>query len=131
MGNLKFFEDMVERKLLAMHTAYIASVISIDGNYAKIQPLGMPKQYQKNALTRTPLTKVPIASSAKFKFEKSKTINDTEPNDVAVIKPLEAGDIVICLCCERDITDAKRGINSTPSAGHHNMSDSLIVGVLS
>ena len=126
MGNLNFFENIVENKLKSLHTAYLAKVISTDGKKAKIQPLGKVKAYGEVAKTQSPLSNVPILNSAQYKI--SETV--IEGKTVAEIKPIGAGDIVLCVCCERDISAAKRGINSTPVIGHHSMSDSIIVGIL-
>lgn len=149
MGNLTAFENMIEKKLLNLHTAYLAKVISTNGNTAKIQPLGMSKAYGESAQNQSPLSSVPIAaqrivnntievvSDVSCKIEKDgDTVKDVKIDvsktmiNIPQIKPISAGDIVICVCCERDITDAKKGINSTPALGHHSMSDSVIVGVL-
>lgn len=46
--------------------------------------------------------------------------------------PLQAGDIVICICCEQNISTAKKG--AIPSSGEpkerHSLSNSIIVGIL-
>lgn len=49
---------------------------------------------------------------------------------IPIIEPIKAGDIVVCVCGERDITEARNGKNAVPALGHHSMSDSIIVGVL-
>ena len=102
-------EQMLNNKLLALHTAYLAKVVLVDENTAKIQPLGMTKAYGKAAQKQSPLSKVPIIKSA---------------------LPVTKGDIVVCICCERNITEAKKGNNVLPPTGHHSMSDSIIIGVL-
>jgi len=148
ISQLKVFDNMVENKLKSLHTAYLAKVISTNGKTAKIQPLGMTKAYGENAQTQSPLSNVPILRSARYK-PTTKTINyvsgisTTKSNgyitgvtpvsgsvDVLVPTQIAAGDIVLCVCCERDITDAKRGKNSVPALGRHSMSSSVIVGVL-
>ena len=123
MGSLKVFENMIENKLLNLHTAYLAMVLSVNGNTAKIQPLGMTKAYGETAQKQSPLSNVLILNSAKYKAV-------IEGEEIAQIKPISSGDIVLCVCCERDITEAKNGRNSTPAIGHHSMSDSVIVGIL-
>lgn len=102
-------ERILNNHLLALHTAYLAKVISVNDNTAKIQPLGMTKAYGKAAQKQSPLSNVPAIKSA---------------------LPLTQGDIVLCVCCERNITEAKKGNNTVPPIGHHSMSDSVIVGVL-
>lgn len=142
-------EQMLNNKLLNLHTAYLARVISTNGNTAKIQPLGMTKAYGETAQKQSPLSSVPIAtqkiindtvevvSGVSCEVEKDgDTVKDVKIEvkkttlNIPQIKPISAGDIVVCVCCERDISQAKKGINSTPAIGHHSMSDSIIIGVL-
>lgn len=147
MGNLKFFENLIETKLLNTHTAYIARVLSTNGVTAKIAPLGMTKAYGETALTQSPLSNVPVLHSARYKMakqkiryvsevkvEKSEYVTSVTPEfkEVTVLVPtdISAGDIVLCVCCDRDITEARRGNNAVPPIGHHSMSSSVIVGIL-
>ena len=102
-------EGMLNNKLLALHTAYLAKVISTNGKTAKIQPLGMTKACGKSAQKQSPLSNVPITKQ---------------------ITEIATGDIVVCICCERNITEAKKGNNRPLPVGHHSMSDSIIIGVL-
>lgn len=129
MGSLKFIENLIESKLLNLHTAYLAKVLAVNGSTAKIQPLGLTKQYGEAAAAQSPLSKVPIINSARYKIDMD-ILDDSIKLTEAVVKPLKAGDIVICVCCERDIAEAKKGKNTLPPAGHHQQSDSVIVGIL-
>lgn len=140
MKGLSAFEAIINKKLLNLHTAYLAKVISTNGVTAKIQPLGYVKAYGENAQKQSVLSSVPISKSAykvrektityisEVDFEKKEIKEKTETFSELV--PVSAGDIVICDVCERDITEAKKGKNSLPTIGHHSMSDSIIVGVL-
>ncbi len=140
MGSFAAIENIINNKLLNLHTAYLAKVISTNGNTAKIQPLGMSKAYGETAQEQSVLSSVPILKSAhKVKtktityikdvdFDKKEVTTDTAT--ITEVVPISAGDIVYCGVCERDITEAKNGINSTPAIGHHSMSDSVIIGVL-
>lgn len=171
MGKLDFFDNMIESKLLNLHTCYLAKVISTDGTTAKIQPLGKAKQYGETAVDQSPLSGVPIANSAKWKYTKETityvkdvTLNTStgsfatgvsggaespayvsstgnaltsatitqqkETKDIVTVKPIAAGDIVVCVCGERNITEARKGNNAVPPVGHHSMSDSIIVAIL-
>lgn len=132
-------ENMLNNKLLMMHTAYLAKVLSVSGKTAKIQPLGMSKAYNESAQKQAVLTNVPILESAQYKFEKRKLryVKDVvahvpEFDEVWIVVPTDIckGDIVLCVCCDRDISQAKKGNNSTPPVGHHSMTDSVIVSVL-
>lgn len=171
MGKLDFFDNMVEQKLMNLHTCYIAKVISTDGNTAKILPLGKSKQYGETAIDQSPLSSVPIANSAKWKYTKETITYVTnakigtdkgifatgvsggvdeaayvssvgeavvsagvtltkESKDIVSVNPISAGDIVVCVCGERNITEARKGNSATPPAGHHSQSDSIIVAIL-
>ncbi len=137
MGNLGFFENMIENKLKNLHTAYLATVISATKKTAKIKPLCMTKAYGQNELSQSVLSNVPIADNVFHPIEKTYTVV-VEPYpyaqkmEIKVIekKPIQAGDIVVCVCCERDITEARKGRDTVPPVGHHSMSDSVIVGCL-
>ena len=119
---------LIEQKLLNLHTAFFAKVISVNGNMAKIQPLNMIKSVGNTAKKQAVLN-VPILQGAK-KFTTEKiTINGTQVT-IPKIKQIEAGDIVYCLCSERDITETKKGNFAIPPVGHHRISDSVIIGVV-
>ena len=133
MGMATILNEMIEAKLLSLHTAYLARVISTNGSTAKIQPLGNVKAFGESAKAQSPLSNVPIVASARYKLTVEEPKDEPTPlaEATAVIEPLKSGDIVICVCCERDISAAKKGTNSTPVANsRHSMSNSVIVGIL-
>ena len=133
MGNLTFINQAIENRLKDLHCGYIGKVVSINGNTATVQPLGMIKQYGESAKAQAVVANVPIACH--YKIEK-KTITYTDGSgetltqDIAVPLPLAAGDFVACLCADRDITAARRGKNELPTEGMHSITDSIIVGIL-
>ena len=125
--------DLIEQKLLNLHTAYFAKVISVNGNMAKIQPLNMIKAVGKNAQKQAVLT-VPIMRNVR-KFSTQKVTVTTENNDkftmtIPKVDTISAGDIVYCLCSERDITETRKGKFTIPPKGHHRMSSSVVIGVV-
>lgn len=124
----KAINVMVEQKLLNLHTAYFAKVISVSGNSAKIQPLNMIKAVGQSGKKQAVLT-VPILKNVRKFSTQSITIKDFNIT-IPKIGMIEAGDIVYCLCSERDITETKKGKFSIPPTGHHRISDSVIVGVI-
>lgn len=139
MGYGTVIQNLIDESLMNVHTAYLAKVISTNGTTAKIQPLGNVKAYGQNAKKQAPLSNVPILQQARNKvtskeityvYDVSNHTGRTKTQKIAVLTPISAGDIVLCICCERDITDAKNGVNSTPVIGHHSLSDSVIVGIL-
>ena len=109
MGFNKYFDEAIDRKILNIHTAYLAKVISVNGKTAKIQPLGLVKEIGESAQKQSVLTAVPYTQQ---------------------VTKIKSGDIAVCICCERNITDAKQGKNVLPPYGHHSMSDSIIIGIL-
>lgn len=134
MNGSKFFENMIEQRLLDMHTAYIGKVLSINGDKAKVQPLGMYKQYGETAKNQAVVSAV-IAT--RYKITKTEKITYVENSSltqktktIPVVEDLKAGSIVVCVCCDRDITEARKGKNTVPAIGHHSLSDSVIVGIL-
>lgn len=149
MGYDKYFTDIIDSKILDVHTAYLAKVLSVSGDTAKIQPLGMTKEVGKEAIAQSPLSNIPIATH-KFKevsasvvtgvtlstkktdgYVSSASLNVTkETINFLQEENVKKGDIVVCICCERNITEAKKGKNTELPVGHHSMSDSIIIAVL-
>lgn len=135
MGNMSVFDSIVERKLMDLHCAYIGIVLKTDGKTAKVQPLGLIKKHGDSAAkAQAVVDNVPVACRYKFK-EKEITylVNlDGGTRTQKIVEPteIEAGDLVVCLCTDRNIDDARRGNNVLPPAGRHSISDSIIVGIL-
>ena len=135
MGYMKVFEDMMEDKLMGLHTAYIAKVLSYSDGKASLQPLGMIKQYGKAAGKQSIVEGAPVVQSARYKITvemRTCAAGDggTEQREHLKLEPLAAGDLVFCVCAERDITQALDGVIATPQIGHHSRSDTVVVGVL-
>lgn len=135
MGNISIFNDLIEDKLLNLRTAYIGKVLSFNGSTATIQPLGVVKQYGKPATKQAIVSDVPVVQSARYKLgteERTCRISETQTQQRThiTLTPLSAGDLVFCVCADRDITEARRGQIATPPVGHHSITDSVVVGVL-
>lgn len=152
MNGVSYINNAIEKKLLDLNVAFIAKVLSISGTTAKIQPLGMIKQFGETAKAKSPVTNVPIIESAQYRLKEkeiehvtdvsirtsssdgyltSASLNVKKETETILVKePLKAGDIVFCVCADRDITESQKGNNATPSIGHHSMSDCVIVGIL-
>lgn len=122
MGNLKYFENMIEKQMLDLHTAFLAKILNVNGSTAKIQPLGLTREIGGDQKKHAAISGVPIMNQAKYKL----SIIDGILN----AQTITAGDVAVCVCCDRDITEAVKGINALPPPGHHTMSDCVIVGVL-
>lgn len=122
MGNLKFFESIINKNMLDLHTAFLGEVLSVSNGSAKVQPLGLTKETGGTAKTYAPISSVPITNQARYKFKVK--------GEEVKAESIENGDIVICVCCDRDITEARKGKSVLPPSGHHTMSDCVIVGIL-
>lgn len=123
-GNV--FEDIIEQKLLNLHTGFIAKIISIKENTATIQPLSLYKQVGKEKAKQAVISDVPIGHNARFKlawesYNEGKRLTAT---------PILVGDTVYCLCADRDITKTKTGVFDVPQIGHHEINDAVIICVL-
>ena len=129
-------KDMIGEQLKMLHVAFVAKVLNVSGKKAKIQPLGLIKDYGGTAKPQSAISGVAIAESALYKIsEKNITyISDFDGSRktqaVAVTTPISAGDIVICVCCDRNIDAALKGQNELPPVGFHNQSDCVIVAII-
>lgn len=108
--NLSFFENLVEQKLLATHTCYLATVSSVNGNYANIEPLSLVKAVNSTAKRQAVINNVPICKHA--------------------VEDVTAGSTVVVACMERDISQTRKGIFALPSLRRHSLSDSIVIGVI-
>lgn len=115
MNGINFIDDMIEEKLLHLHTAFIAKVLNFDENNktADIQPLALIKQYGKPASKQAVIKNVIYLENVR-PSEKKQAVNKT----------------VLCVCCERDISNIKKGDYALPVIGRHNMHDCIIIGLL-
>lgn len=125
--------NLVEQKLLNLHTAFFAKVLSVEGEdleskTAKIQPLNMIKAAGQEAKKQAVMTVPVLRNVQRFKVQQVK-INNIQ-YDLLQALGIEEGDIVLCLCGERDITETKKGNFAIPTTGHHRISDAVIVGVM-
>lgn len=130
MGSMSFVDLMIDKRLKDLHCGYIGKVVSTDGDTATVQPLGLIKEYgSATAKAQAVVENVPVACRYKLSV---KNIKDGDGNTVTVAVPTEIakGDLVACLCADRDINEARRGKNELPPEGAHSISDSIIVGIL-
>ena len=134
-------KDILNDELKNVHVAFLAEILIVSGNKAKIQPLGLTREYGGKAQKQAPIDNVHIAQSARCKFvtdniEFVKSVafgNSTVKTESATILktvPIQKGDIVLCVCCDRNIEAALKGENSLPPVGCHNQSDCVIVAII-
>ncbi|MBR6613166.1 MAG: hypothetical protein IKK84_00175 [Clostridia bacterium] len=136
MGYSKVIEDMIEEKLLYLHTAFIGKVTKVYYNKdsawkpykADVQPLNMLSLVNGKTVKPAIIKDVPILDNAKYKLN----ISLSEKEDTANITGtrMQKGAIVFCLCAERDITETKKGKMVAPPIGHHQIKDCVIIGQL-
>lgn len=152
MNSIGALDEMIERKLMDVHTIFLATIVSTNGRTATIQPLNMFKQYGQKAQKQAVIPNVPISHEARYKTEpkeityiSSVTLNTTSGGGyltsasitpakttvtVSVPKEIAKGDTVVCGCSERDITETKKGNIALPQIGRHQMTDCIIIGIL-
>lgn len=141
MSLQKLINDSIDERLKSLHCAFIAKILSVSGDKARIQPLGLTKQYGGTAQKQAVISNVHISRSALYKFTRKDITYVTNVNfgaktttkeTTAVCEaiPIQAGDIVICVCCDRNIDAALKGKNELPPVGFHNKSDCVIVSII-
>ena len=145
-------ENMISEKLLNLHTAFIGKVVSVQGSdKCSVQPLDKIKAYGQTAKAQAVISNVPVLNHVRhYKLVKqSLTVNvsdtytgggsasispnphPTPPNEGHLrVEPIKAGDLVLCVCCERDITSSSQGVSATPPVGHHQIGNAVVVGLL-
>lgn len=136
MSGLTAIDNMIEQKLLDLHTAFVGKVLSVAKGRATVQPLNMVKQYGKDAVKQAIVEDVPILKTVYkielFDFEGDGGDHPTHKHGGHVrFIPVQEGDIVFCLCADRDISTTQEGSLSVPSLGRHQIKDAVIVGLLS
>ena len=102
----RFIRSEIDQKLLDTHTSFLASVVSIDKNVMTVQPLFMYKEYGEKAKKPAVITNIPILT-----LEKTVIYIDAETKEGISIETedITTGDTVICVCCERNISEARDG----------------------
>lgn len=138
-----FFQE-VEEALLNMHTAFIGIVVGMNGGKAKVQPLNLIKQYGEKPTKQAVITDVPILEHVKHielyeveisggnhaQYQGSGSHTHGKHGGHVRLVPVGVGDIVFCVCADRDITQARQGKSALPALGHHEIKDAVIVGCL-
>lgn len=126
-------QGMINNALMQTHTAFCAKVLSVSGDFAKIQPLNMVKAVGGKAQKQAVIPQVPILKPS-YTIEATYTDStydgdtDTKKCKVKYVNDIKAGDTVFCVCAERDITETRKGKYALPVSGQHNLSDAVIVG---
>ena len=145
-------DEMIESKLLCMNTAFIAKIVSVQGETTcSVQPLSRIKAIGNDAQNQAVITNVPILNHVRhYRLVKQTLaildshgspckfpVGEHNPHPKASdekyghikVEPLKAGDIVFCVCADRDIAETKDGNFATPPQGHHSINDAVVVGL--
>ena len=146
MGLEKYFNAMLAQQSMETNVAFIGKVVFVtpDLGAAEIQPLGLLQQQNEAARPQANVGGVPIIESAKYKIRAStlryvsgvsgggSTSARTEYSEIEILtrEAIAAGDLVICVCCDRDIRQALKGVNALPEPGSHSINSAVIVGIL-
>ena len=152
MGNGTIVNQFIEEALLNTHTGFFGKVESVSGFTAKVQPLQLYKKKGGTAKKHAVLLSVPIMHNVRKWGKRTITFTDEDTTDgdtnqsVTVATPkdkshkhkfdvyepvmIEKGDIVYCVCADRDITQTKKGNFALPALGHHNLTDAVIIAVV-
>lgn len=142
-------DELTEGKLLNMHTAFVGKVLAVSGNSATVQPLNLIKQYGAEPQKQAVIENVPILRHVKkitlYESQDRITVQSASVGDhgvhshsVAVtghgghvrLSQIVPGDVVFCMCAERDISQVRGGNFALPALGHHQIQDAVVVGVL-
>lgn len=140
-------DNLIESKLLNLHTAFVAKIVSMqDETMCSVQPLNRIKALGKNAQDRAVIPDVPILNHVRHYTLMKQSMEiiaphgacnivkvnpHPSPDNVGHIKvePLKPGDIVFCVCADRNIAETRRGSFATPPQGHHSITDAVVVGL--
>lgn len=125
-----FIQALINNALLQTHTAFCGKVISVSGGLAKVQPLHMTKAVDGKAQKRPVIPNVPILKPTEYitSIRCGHSCEGGSCNITWTTSKIKAGDIVYCVCAERDITETRKGKVALPVQGRHMISDAVIVG---
>lgn len=125
MGYMTQIEEHIEDILLGLHTGFVGKIMQTDGKKATVQPLHLIKQIGEPEEKQPVIADVPILQTVK-KLSYENCAKCDKPH--VKVEEVKNGDIVFCLCGERDITDAKDGKFNLPTE-HHSIKDAVVIGV--
>lgn len=120
-------ENCMEDKLLELHTAFVGKVVKTDGKTATIQPMHLIKQIGEPEEKQAVIADVPILQSVR-KFRVVERSCEKETRNHVELEEVAVGDIMYCLCAERDLTDARDGKFHLPTE-RHSLKDAVVIGV--
>lgn len=134
--NASVFQGLIDQALLQVHTGFCGKVVGVNEGLAVVQPLNLIKEMGGRPKQQAVVPNCPILQSAKkFVRKEIRTSSGGEPShnhSVTVwdVADVAAGDIVYCVCADRDISETRNGAFATPVAGHHSLAGAVVVGIL-
>lgn len=126
---LDVIRELIEAETIAMRTAFFGRIVSVSGNKCTIQPLTMMKQTSGRTLKQAAIKNVPILRNARYKIGTATFTHESEEIHYLTGTPISSGDIALCVCTDRDITDQANGKSSVPTR-HHDITDAVVIGVI-
>ncbi len=115
---LKVIDNFIEEKLLNLHTAGLAKIVAVSDKTADIQPLSLIRPIGGIPQKQAVLNKVPILEHVLYVSNQNGQ------------QPLAAGQVVMYMCCDREISQTKNGKINLPANGHHEIGNAVIIGRL-
>lgn len=134
--NGSVIQSMIEQALLQVHTGFFGKVISVNGQLATVQPLNMVKTVGGQAVQQAVIESCPVMQNVKKVVKKqistSVSGEDAHSHQAEIwdLQDIAPGDIVYCVCADRDISETRLGTVAAPVAGHHMLSSAVVVGVV-
>ncbi len=129
---MNFTEQIINEKIINLHTAFLGKVISINNKTARVVPLTYSKNISGVLKEQTPVSaRIPQNIKVKRK-DITYRVSDNTSETTTVIVPdeLVVGDIVFCGVSERDITSENIMGKTIEPTRHHDINDAVVLVVL-
>lgn len=129
---MNFTEQLINEKIINLHTAFIGKVIGVNDNTARVVPLTYSKNISGVLKEQTPVSaRIPQNIKVKRKDIMCRVSDNTsETTTVIVPDELVVGDIVFCGVSERDITSENIMGKTIEPTRHHDINDAVVLAVL-
>lgn len=138
---MNYTESLINGKIINIHTAFIAKVMSVKADRAMVLPLTYSKKANGNYIEPAMISayipknikhkETQITYLTNVSYSESGGIN-TAKETATIIVPdsIVVGDIVFCGVSERDISSENLSGNIAKPTRHHDINDSVILAVL-
>lgn len=133
---MNFVNNMITNAVNGLHTSYLGKVLRVNGNRATVQPLAKFQEVGQEPKEQAVVSAL-ILNNARYKINLTNitylinTTGGTATKTVATAREIQAGDVVLCAVCERDISGQEKGQLTTPnSTMNYSLNNSVIVGIV-